>query len=417
MITVTARNSSVNIPPLKATGVHEMIMNLERWLVKEGLSSHDWWDLWATSLGGWAKSTFVKNQVLGSVGVVPLTLVDLVFPRVRRWFSEKRTFPICHSHIGLGFLNLYKLTNDPAYLDKAEQLVQPLLDMASPQTQGLGWGMKHDWMTVQGLIPKDTPCNTQTAYAYEFFAELHEVTHNDQYASHLGRIAIHVANDFPEWYDGDRLACAYSMIDSRKVVNANTYRMMMLLEAGRRFMNKRYHDKGLATLRYVLSMQRPDGSWPYAEDQQFVDTYHTCFVLKNLSKARDNAPQYNDQIEHAIEKGFLYYFANLFDNRNYPIPFAVKPRMVLHTYDSYDLAESLGLLADLRREPDRVRHLLSFAADRFQTKEGWFRFRLYRGLPIKGMPYMRYANSAMFLALTKVLLMFHHSDAHGTADR
>jgi len=417
--TITTENSSSKISksPRDANGVHEMVLSLERWLVKEGLSSYDWWDLWATSVGGWAKSTFVKNPALGSMGVIPLTLVDLIYPGVRWWFSEKRTFPICHAQIGLGYLNMFHLTNNPTYLHKAEQLVQPLLDMASPQVQGLGWGMKLDWMTVQGMIPQDTPANTQTAYVFEFFAALHDITQKDRYKSYLDRIAIHVANDFPEWREGDRLVCAYSTIDRRRVINANSYRMMILLDAGARFKDERYHEKGIATLRYILSMQRSDGSWPYAEDEKFVDTYHSCFVLKNLLKARRNAHECIDQLADAFERGLTYYTTNLFDQKSYPIPFAVKPRIVLHTYDSYDLAESLGLLADLRREPDRIRHLLSFAADRFQTREGWFRFRLYRSVPMKGMAYMRYANSAMYLALTKVLLMLQHSDTNGPANR
>jgi hypothetical protein len=148
-----------------------------------------------------------------------------------------------------------------------------------------------------------------------------------------------------------------------------------------------------------------------------VDTYHTCFVLKNLFKVRLLAPECKDLINDAIERGFMYYLNRLFDERGRPIPFAIKPRMVLYTYDSYDLAESVGLLSLLEKELERLRYLLAFAADEFQTTEGWFRFRLYRFLPVKGIAYMRYANSAMFLALTHALLMFQQRSNDGATNR
>ena len=383
----------------------EMVMRLGQWLESEEIASYDWWDLWATRFGSWAKCTYDKNPLLGSVGVVPLTLLDLIYPGFRRFTSEKRSFPISHCHVGLGYLNLFRATKGIGYLRKAEKLVEPLRNMASSQIKGLGWGMNLDWMTVDGLIPRDTPCNSQTAYAYEFFAALAEATKEPKYTTYLEKIASHVANDFLEWRDGDRLACSYSTKDKRKVVNANSYRMLMLLDAARRFQNDQYQEKGLATLRYVLSMQQPDGSWPYSEEERFVDCYHTCFVLKNLYKSKGLADGLKEKVEGAIERGLRFYFAHLFYANGYPRPFAVKPRLVLHRYDSYDLAESIGLLSLLQIEEDRLSLLIDFARNEFQTKEGWFAFRKYAFVPLKGIPYMRYANSAMFLALTHVVRM------------
>jgi hypothetical protein len=309
----------------------------------------------------------------------------------------------------MGYLNLYSFTKDQRFLSKAKMLVEPLLKMASPRTSGLGWGMKHEWMTIAGLIPGDTACNTQTAYPFEFFEQLFEATRQQEYLDYLNQIAKHVSNDFHEWHDGERLACSYSTIDSRKVVNANSYRMVMLLGAGIRFKNSDYLQKGMATLRYVLSMQAPDGSWPYAEAEPFVDTYHTCFVLKNLHKVKPACGPLTSMVDEALNRGLRFYFDRLFDNLGYPVPFAVKYRTVPYKYDSYDIAESIGLLADLGIEQERLLHLLHFARMRFQTSEGWFVFRRHDYWPFNGIPYMRHANSAMLLALTKVLHLINTS--------
>jgi hypothetical protein len=180
--------------------------------------------------------------------------------------------------------------------------------------------------------------------------------------------------------------------------------MYVLLDAGVRFSNEKYLNKGLATLRYVLSKQNENGSWPYSENQVFSDNYHTCFVIKNLHKAcqilKGNSPQI--EIDRAIQNGLNFYFSKFLNNHDHPIPFFIKAHPTFYKYDSYDLAEIVGLLADLNIEHERLLRLICFAKNRFQKREGWLVFRIYPYWPLKGIPYMRYANSAMFFSLTKV---------------
>lgn len=390
-----------------------MISSALNWSEKNKFSSYDWWDIWGTSFGGWAKSMYFKFKPLGIPFVAFFFLLDLVYPNFRKFFVKKRTFPICHSHIGMSYLNLYEKFNDESYLKKAENILPDLITMASPYAKDLGWGMKHQWMTIQGLVPADTPCNTQTSYGYEFISRLYDLTHKDEYKIYLEKIAKHVSNDFPEWpVDNDKLVCSYSTIDTRRVVNANSYRMYMLIDAGIRFNNDTYLQKGLSTMRYVLSKQNNDGSWPYSEDQSFVDCYHTCFVLKNLNKVRKIlGDEYKEILDNSISKGLSYYLKNLFDDNKYPIPFSVQPRITIFKYDSYDLSESIGLLADLNIEHEQINRLIDFAKSTFQTNEGWFKFRIYKLISIKGIPYMRYANSAMIFALTKALKVSNINDS------
>jgi hypothetical protein len=271
--------------------------------------------------------------------------------------------------------------------------------------------MKHEWMTVQGLVPSDTPCNTQSAYGYEFFARLFDLTGEQRYYMLLGQIAHHTCYDFRETLRGDILSCSYSTADDRRVINANSYRMYMLLDAGHRMHKDEYVEKGLATLRYVLSKQNPDGSWPYSEDQSFVDGYHTCFVLKNLWRSRQFAGPLQADLDLAFERGSAYYFSHLIDSRGYPVPFAVSPRLTLYKYDSYDLAEAIGLLCDTGKVRQLLMPMVSFADECFRVPEGWFIFRRYKGLPVRGIPYLRYANSAMFLALTKAMKVASESSS------
>ncbi len=72
----------------------------------------------------------------------------------------------------------------------------------------------------------------------------------------------------------------------------------------------------------MLSAQQPDGRWFYAADgvRDFVDHFHTCFVLKALAKIdRDIG---HEGCRKAIDAGVDYYVRNLFDEAGLPKPFS-----------------------------------------------------------------------------------------------
>jgi len=386
----------------------QLLMALNKWFEETGYRSVDWYDIWSLKYGRWAKNLFFRTKIAGSLALIPLIFLDYFFPQIRKFFFRKRTFPICHAHIGLGYLNLYRFTKEPKWLIKAESFVEPILKMASPMAKGLGWGMKHDWMTNIGLIPQDTPCHTQTSYVYEFFRQLHRETGEVKLRKIIEKIAYHEANDFKEWMIKGGLCSSYSMLDERRVINANTYRAYVLIDSGI-FLNKQdYLTKGIEILHYIINSQNPDGSWFYGENphDRFIDHYHTCFVLKNLIKCSNllRNSELSEKLKDAIDKGKKYYFGHLFDRKGYPVMFSIKPRFHPYKYDSYDLAECIGLLSDIGGYDDKIFKLLKFTIRKFQTEDGWFKFRTYIcNLPYKGIPYMRYANSAMFLSLSKIL--------------
>src|SRR5439155_23317318 len=106
-------------------------------------------------------------------------------------------------------------------------------------------------------------------------------------------------------------------------------------------------DRFLATanrnLRFVLESQNLDGSWYYAVDgaRDFVDHFHTCFVLKCLAKIQRATNDSSCSL--AIERGVDYYVENLFDDAGLPKPFARRPRMTVYRRELYDYAECVNL--------------------------------------------------------------------------
>jgi hypothetical protein len=96
-------------------------------------------------------------------------------------------------------------------------------------------------------------------------------------------------------------------------------------------------------LNFVLENQNPDGSWNYAIDgvRDFVDHYHSCFVMKALAKI--HALTGHAATLKALRKAVGYYVNNLFDGEGLPKPFSRAPRLTVYKRELYDCAECINL--------------------------------------------------------------------------
>ena len=172
------------------------------------------------------------------------------------------------------------------------------------------------------------------------------------------------------------------------------------------FSNDDYAKVAKRNLNFVLETQQVDGSWYYAVDQvrDFVDHYHTCFVMKALAKIRQLTA--DERIRSALEKGVNYYLRNLFDADGLPKPFSRAPRLTVYKRELYDCAECINLCLLLRREfPELeqtlhrvVQHILAF----WIKSDGSFRSRRLH-FSWDNVPMHRWAQSQMFRSLAYYL--------------
>ena len=198
------------------------------------------------------------------------------------------------------------------------------------------------------------------------------------------------------------------------VVNASAYRAFLLTKAGLELSEPEYFDAAKQNLNFVLASQRPDGSWCYAMDgaRDFVDHFHTCFVLKCLAKIQQLTGCSGCQ--DAIARGIQYYLQKFFDTNRLPLPFSKRPRITVYRRELYDFAECINLAVLLNGSfpelddilPVVVRELLT----RWQREDGSFRTRqLFLGWDNVPMP--RWAQAQVFRSLCFLLIRSHRE--HG----
>jgi hypothetical protein len=155
-------------------------------------------------------------------------------------------------------------------------------------------------------------------------------------------------------------------------------------------------------LNFVLENQNPDGSWFYAVDgvRDFVDHFHTCFVLKALAKIHSLTSY--PGIFGTLSKGVSYYLNDLFDSDGLPKPFSRAPRLTVYKRELYDCAECINLCLLLRDRFPQLETTLQIVVEAvlrdWVKPDGSFRSRkLYLGWD--SVPMHRWGQAQMFRSL------------------
>lgn len=379
------------------------------WLDGYDELSSDHQSFFASKLGRSAKALYYRNRILGTVAVAPMIFCEAFLPSARNLFWKPQRFPIADAHYAMGFTFLADIWQDEKYYQKAVHFLEVLEQTRCPDYDEYCWGYPFDWQTRSGAIKANTPLITTLPYIYEAFSQAYAMDRDRKWLQIMKSIAKHAFSAYRDLETGaDAASCAYTPAsdDACGVVNASAYRAFLLTKAGFELNEPRYLDAARKNLNFVLASQNADGSWYYSTDgtRDFVDHFHTCFVLKALVKI-EKLTALGDCAK-AIERGVRYYVAHLVDSEGLPVPFSKRPRLTVYRRELYDFAESVNLSVLLYgRFPELDRILSCVTTDllaRWQRADGSFRARqLLVGWD--NVPMHRWAQSQVFRSLCFLL--------------
>lgn len=376
------------------------------WLENYGETSYDHQSFFAGPVGGRAKALYYKKPLLGTMVVAPMIFFEAFTPSTRRFFWKRQRFPIADAHYAMGFSFLSQISNKEFY-KKAVHFLNVLELTRCPGYKDFCWGYPFDWVTRNGTIPTGTPLITITPYAYEAFSSAYQFDKNSKWLEIMYSIAEHVVNDIKD-FDVSPVSstCSYTPFDKGGVINASAYRAFLLTSASIQFSKDKYWQIAQRNLDFVIQSQQPNGSWYYAVDgvRDFVDHFHTCFVLKALAKI-EILTDYKGCNE-AIEKGVKYYIENLFDDKGLPKPFSKAPRLTVYRHELYDYAECINVCVLLKNRFKELEKILVIVLEdlmsRWKKPDGAFRSReLHFGWD--NVPMHRWAQSQLFRSLCFLL--------------
>jgi len=397
--------------------VSRVLANFTDWLESYGETSWDYQSFFAGPVGGRAKALYYSHGLIGTAAVAPMIFCEAFLPMGRRLFHHPIRFPIADAHYAMGFAFLYEATGDSSQLENAVHFLTELEKSRCQDFKEYCWGYPFNWVTRNGVIEAQTPLITTTPYVYEAFLQVFKLDPREEWKLILESIARHAATDIKDFWTSEKASSSsYTPFDVGGVINAAAYRAFLLTSASKVFCNEDYWRIAERNLNFVLENQNPDGSWFYAMDgvRDFVDHYHTCFVMKAIAKIYRLTGY--EPCKDALSKGIKYYLENIFDKDGLPKPFSKAPRLTVYKRELYDCAECINLCLLLRdRFPELDKTLEKVVTHILKTwvkRDGSFRSRKLH-LGWDNVPMHRWGQSQMFRSLA-----FYLSEARRvTADK
>lgn len=400
------------------TKVQSSVARFTSWLDRYGETSWDHQSFYASKLGRAAKALYYRKPLLGTLAVAPMVFSEAFLPSARRLFWKRQRLPIADAHYAMGFAFLAQMHGGHEYHQRAVHFLEALKETRCRGYEDYCWGYPFHWETRTGTFMEGTPLITTVPYVYEAFAQVYALDKNPKWLPILRSIADHALHCYWEKETASNAAsCAYTPAPDAPsgVINASAYRACLLTQAAHHFSDTRYREAAERNLNFVLASQNQDGSWYYALDgeRDFVDHFHTCFVLKALAKIEQLTG--STRCRSAIERGVAYYVKNLFDVDGLPMPFSRRPRMTVYRHELYDYAECINLGVLLRGQFPELDRTVDGVVDdvltRWQKSDGSFRARKLL-LGWDNVPMHRWAQSQLFRSLT--FLLAHEAKAlHG----
>jgi hypothetical protein len=389
--------------------IEESIKIFLLWLERNGDLSYDRMDYWSSSTGILAKKLFYSNKIIGAPLAIWGLILENFLPKTQKLYNTPHREVIGDGHLALGFLNLFESTRDENYLLKAVHYLEAMKTTSSEGYSGHAWGYTFGWQQSKGKFWKPgIPLITITPYAFWAYKKHFELTQDIDSRDITLSIAQFALNDLNDVEMPNGTVCSsYSPISEDIVINANTYRAAVLLEAYELSNEEKFKDAANRNIEFVLSYQGEEGEWYYeakGEKDNFIDNFHTCFIIRNLYRCY--LVNRDQKLLESIKRGYKYYSENLFYANGRPKHFAKAKYAKLRKYEMYDYAEGITLGILLKNEIpgayEKSNALIKDLIENFHTKEGFFITRVTSLGTKHKVPYLRWPQAQLFYALTKM---------------
>jgi rhamnogalacturonyl hydrolase YesR len=229
------------------------------------------------------------------------------------------------------YLLLHQRTSNPAFLKKAESLIQWLLENPSPGYNHLCWGYNFIWQNTIFLQDALEPNIVVTVFVGEALIHAYKITQNKKYLNAARSVSAFILNDLPVLHDtNDELAIAYVVkkVDA-VVLNNQVLAGAFLIKIWKHTKEKYLLDTATKLINYTVNKGMDYHAWYYTYPKEKSrishDNYHTGGILDGLIEYFEET--YDNRYMEMYWNGLEYYRKNLFEingapkwmhNRRYP---------------------------------------------------------------------------------------------------
>jgi hypothetical protein len=302
--------------------------------------------------------------------------------------------------VASGYARLWAAHGDEEARTQARRWLQWLVEHSSADTD-LGWGYHFDVQTRFFAYRAETPNVIATSFAAHALLDGHELLGEPEWGAAASRACdFLVASLLQE--DSDHSYFRYLPVERELVHNANLLGCSVLARTAELTGRTDLAPIVRQALPCSVSAQCPDGSWPYAEGEghDWVDNFHTGYVLEALATCESVAPD----LRPVLERGFDYWERELF------LPDGTPKYYVTQTLpiDSHNHAQAIETwLAVSGWRPSALacaERAAALLVERMLMPDGHVAFQKRR-LWTSTVPFVRWTTAPAFRALARLELV------------
>ena len=396
----------------------QAFIRLDQWLQNNGWEGYDPYDILGTPL-------FVYLQNLPAESTFYNKLRRKLFFRMNRSYPlfirnllrvQKTINPKALGLLASGYFNTYQISHNEHYLHEGLKCLEWLQVNSSKAYSGNSWGYPFDWQS-RILIPKGTPSSVVSSIIGEAFWQAYQLLSEAKYLKVCENICDFFIKELNiDHIDSQTICFSYTPLDKFHVHNANLMVADFLVRVGNEIDNQRFVELGLNAANYALIEQNPDGSiyyWGKVQNQaspEHIDHYHSGFEMRsfyNLWRTTNNQRFYR-----ALNDYFTFYEHHLLlqENDDY-LPKLTPTRT--YPVDIHTCAESIILNATISDYFPKAKiylpGLVHWTVKHMQKKDGWFVYQYHENGGKTAIPYLRWGQAWMFLALSKYLKKINYN--------
>lgn len=309
-----------------------------------------------------------------------------------------------HSTKGMGFLargfiRLHQATGEAIWREKAEAMLQWLVENRSPGYSGACWGNHFDYQSRSAYVPKMTPSIVWTALIGHAFLDGFEHFQNEEYLDVAVSSCEHIQRDLGVYEDADGVCIHYFPITKHHVHNANTLGASLLARTYSYTRNDSYRMLAKKAMQYTANYQRADASWYYGEaaNLHWVDNFHTAYVLDCFKYYGESTA--DRSFDQQLMKGYRYWKDTFFLADG-------TPRYYNHKTPPLDIqcsSQAIDTLIFFRdRDPDSLllaSKVAKWTIENMQDRSGYFYYRRYSRWIVNKTPTLHWGQATMLCAL------------------
>ncbi|MEX0843976.1 MAG: hypothetical protein WD022_01800 [Balneolaceae bacterium] len=236
---------------------------------------------------------------------------------------------------------------DTKSLSTIQRRIDELLEKYKTGTsngKGMGWGYPFDWQSRE-LIPAQTPNGIVTTAVGEYFWTQYKITTDKTFLKKCEQICHFLFSLPVDKYTDAKYCFSYVPHFQNHVHNLNLFVADFLIKTGIEVENNEWIESGHKALNYTIADQLENGAFDYngppEKPKNFIDNYHTGFVLRMLGSCYHYTQR--EDVKGALIKGLSFYLDNFFTSEGAP---KLKPDK-LYRIDIHSAAEAINSLVFL----------------------------------------------------------------------